>query len=92
VQRHPTPERHAEICEVKAPDLTRLRALDWLLVVLAIVAVAGGFVINGPICEIPFGPATADECMNYVFPTAIVAGAGVALLAIGVLFVRARRR
>jgi hypothetical protein len=72
----------------------RLRSIDWLLLLVAIVSVAAGFYLNGPLCEITFCPnGTPDNpcpCL-FLFPWQIAGGVTVAIVAVLIVAVRLRR-
>ncbi len=72
-----------------------LRPIDWLLALVAIVSVAVGFYLNGPICEITFCPnETPDNpcpCL-FLFPWQIAAGVTLAILALVIVAIRVALR
>jgi hypothetical protein len=71
-----------------------MRSPDWLLIAIALAAIAVGLYANGPICAFnsaPVGQIASRGC-RYLFPAEVTVGLLIAASATTVLAVRLLRR
>lgn len=70
-----------------------VRFVDWFLIGLALIAVVLGYLFNGPFCYPSLGldSSSANVC-QLRFPAELAMGVALALLLLGAVFVRRRRR
>jgi predicted anti-sigma-YlaC factor YlaD len=69
-----------------------MRRMDWMLLAVALVAIAIGVALNGPICYSPLGNEGSNQCAEIRFPAELIGGAVVAAIAVGIVILRRLRR